>query len=263
MAAEYIEKIRSLADACDGRDTVLYFPDFAAEPAPDSLHQVGGAPIGVGDDWPRSEHVPATAKQSGTTTDDERMEHVFTIDLRGLELPGAPAEARALQLYLTASGYHEAWERGSEHSRVVFLDEAAVARGRASGELPAQTGQVEPRRFSLVRVEVPGAVFSTEPDDETPLGRLRAAIYQAPARLGGEPIWLQGDESESYDDGDEYADDEDTEDAGDDGDGRAALGLQGVPDVFVMQFDEAFANVNLGDCGIMYVYGQDAWFQCH
>ncbi len=47
---------------------------------------------------------------------------------------------------------------------------------------------------------------------------------------GGAPIWLQGDEGGG---------------------------------TFVLQFDESLVPVNLGDAGIMYVFGDDAWWQCH
>jgi hypothetical protein len=32
---------------------------------------------------------------------------------------------------------------------------------------------------------------------------------------------------------------------------------------FYMQFDDGFADVNLGDSGVMYVFGGDAHFQCY
>jgi len=64
-----------------------------------------------------------------------------------------------------------------------------------------------------------------EPDSE-----LNKAIYNAGGRIGGEPMWLQ-----------------DEEHWGD----------------FVMQFDESFIHMNLGDCGIMYVFADTAFWQCH
>ncbi len=53
---------------------------------------------------------------------------------------------------------------------------------------------------------------------------------RANARAGGEPLWLQGEE---------YGGE------------------------FLLQFDEGFANVNLGDCGIMFVFSDEQFWQCH
>ena len=52
-----------------------------------------------------------------------------------------------------------------------------------------------------------------------------------PGRALGFPIWLQGDE----DSGGE----------------------------FLFQFDEALAYTNLGDSGVMYVFDDTAFWQCH
>ena len=41
----------------------------------------------------------------------------------------------------------------------------------------------------------------------------------------------------------------------------APLGLPAFG--FYMQFDDGFADVNLGDSGVMYVFGGDAHFQCY
>ena len=63
-----------------------------------------------------------------------------------------------------------------------------------------------------------------------PRRALRSAIYRASARAGGSPIWLQGDEHEGG---------------------------------FLLQFDKEFASINLGDCGIMYVFTDTQFWQCH
>jgi len=66
---------------------------------------------------------------------------------------------------------------------------------------------------------------------KTKLNELHKKVYGLNARVGGNPQWLQ------YNEGDEFS--------------------------FIMQFDEGFADVNLGDCGLMYVYTDDAFWQCH
>lgn len=281
MPPQYIQEIERLADKFTERNVTLYFPDFDAAPAADSLHQVFGAPVGVAaDNWPVFPKLATLLREmSGDDEDiggDLRMEHVLTLDLRGLTGIPAPAGARAMQLYISNAGYNEAWEPGTSHTRVVFLSEADVAAGPFTGELPTRSQRHGARRFTLVPVTVPGEVFFSRPEDDSPLAALRSAIWKAPARIGGQPIWLQGnpDEDEDYsgdeDDSDEQDDDDDDDsDEQDDDDSakpRAAvkpLGLPATGDGFVMQFDESFADVNLGDSGIMYVTAGDAHFQCY
>jgi hypothetical protein len=131
------------------------------------------------------------------------------------------------------------------------------------------------KRFTLVPIAVPAAVFGKHAEG-TPLAALHNAIWKAPARIGGEPIWLQGDpdeqddfgyEPEDEDEGEGEGEDEDSEDEDSDDEAPshippAPLGLPGFG-WFIMQFDESFADVNLGDCGVMYVTGDDAHFQCY
>lgn len=280
MRADYIQKIEALASKFPTRNVTLYFPDFESPPSADSLNQVFGAPVGVkADNWPTFAGLPALLEQIGEELEDPRdlrMELVCQIDLRGLDALGAPADARVMQLYLSNAGFHEAWAPGTDHARVVFLSNAEVAGGRFKGELPARSQDRDMRRFTLVPVTVPGEVFTVSPEDkDTPLGKLRKAIWAAPGRLGGEPIWLQGDpdEDESYDGGgdDEDYGDEDGDEDDADGDDEPApaaraksapLGMQ-VGGGFYMQFDDGFADVNLGDSGVMYVFGNDAHFQCY
>jgi hypothetical protein len=285
MRADYIQKIEALASKFPNRDVTLYFPDFEAPPSADNLNQVFGAPVGVkADNWPTFAGLPALLEQIGEELEDPRdlrMELVCQIDLRGLDALGAPAEARLMQLYLSNAGFNEAWAPNTDHARVVFLSNDEVAGGRFKGELPARSQDRDVRRFTLVPVTVPGAVFAVAPEDkDTPLGKLNKAIWAAPARLGGEPIWLQGDpdEDESYDaegDDEDAYDDEDGEDDDDNEDNAedekdapapraksAPLGMK-VAGGFYMQFDDGFADVNLGDSGVMYVFGNDAHFQCY
>ncbi len=95
----------------------------------------------------------------------------------------------------------------------------------AAPAAPPDGAKLEPRtRFRVVAVDVDPAVWATESE-------LRDELYRCSARVGGAPLWLQDDEG------------------GDAG--------------FVMQFDEGFCSMNLGDSGIMYVYADDAFWQCH
>ena len=280
MRADYIQKIEALASTFPNRSVTLYFPDFDNEPAADSLNQVFGTPVGVrADNWPTFAGLPALLEQIGEELEDPRdlrMEHICSIDLRGLDKLGAPAGARVMQLYLSNAGFNEAWAPNTAHAQVAFLSDDDVATGTFKGKLPARSQDREPRRFTLVPVAVPGEVFAVTPDEkDTPLGKLRKAIWGAPGRLGGEPIWLQGDPDEDgdYDGGGDDEEDEDgeaDEDGDDEGDEdeaparakAAPLGMA-VFGSFFMQFDEGFADVNLGDSGVMYVFGNDAHFQCY
>ncbi len=276
MTPSYIETIENLASQFPVRAVTLYFPDFDAEPPAGCLNQVFGAPVGVtADNWPTYSGLPELMRQSGTVDfepGDLRMEHICTIDLKQLPTLRPPPGARALQLYMSSAGYNEAWEPGTPHTQVAFLGEDDLAAGPFTGELPQRSRTKEARRFTLVPVAVPSAVFGSS-DREGPLGELRKAIYGAPARFGGEPIWLQGDPDESADyDGGDYEDEdgeeeEDGEGDADEGDAdeqpaTRPLGIRGGGG-FYGQFDEEFVDVNLGDCGIMYVFGDDAHWQCH
>ena len=276
MTADYIRNIETLASQFADRDVTVWFPDFETEPPAGCLNQVYGSPVGVpADRWPKFAGLPALLRQAGGREADEadegdlRMEHLWTIDLRGLSGVGAPRGARVMQLFVSNAHYNEAWTPGNEHTRVVYLGEEDVARGAIAGEPPRRAREREPRRFSLVAVTVPIAVFG-KPGEGSPLAALRDAIWKAPMRLGGDPIWLQGDPDEQDDYSDYGGDDEDGEGGeGEDGEGddeaAAAEEPLGVPPAcgFMLQFDETFVDVNLGDCGVMYVSGNDAHFQCY
>ncbi|MEZ4384039.1 MAG: hypothetical protein R3A79_22085 [Nannocystaceae bacterium] len=85
--------------------------------------------------------------------------------------------------------------------------------------------------LEIERVEVPAKIFAPgKPDDDH--RRLRSLVYTSPGYAGGGPLWLQD-------------------------------GPPGVDPSFRLQFDEALASLNLGDCGVMYVYDDYITWQCH
>lgn len=284
MSNETITRIQSLAASCGVPcDTPIYVPDFDAVPTDDSLNRVAGPPVGVDrQTWPRFAGMRALLEHSSVPEGwdgDARMEHVMTIDLRGLEGVNRPDGACVLMLFVSSTSYNEAWSPGTAHTEVVLLDESAIARGLCRDPLPLRTNETTEKRFVWTRIDVPATVFAAASDDPV-LGELRKAIWSAPARLGGDPIWLQGEEDEDDDWGDDGGGDDedgdgdggDDEDRGDDEDGgdgdTAADEAAPIPGRvggwgFVLQFDDSFADVNLGDCGVMYVMGHDAWFQCY
>jgi hypothetical protein len=158
MVAAYIQNIETLASQFSNRDVVLYFPDFESEPAEDNLNRVFGPPVGIEDEsWPIYRGLDELLETVGEalTGDDIRMEHVFTIDLQGLDAPWAPSGARAMLLFVANVGYNEAWKPDNDQTEVIFLDEATVARGLYQGDLPRNGGQRSEQRFTLVEVRVP------------------------------------------------------------------------------------------------------------
>ena len=89
--------------------------------------------------------------------------------------------------------------------------------------LPAAAIEVE-------AFEVPRAIFGEGCEGE--LLQVRRIVYSSQGYALGEPLWLQGDD-EGFD-----------------------------PD-FLFQFDEGLCHINLGDSGVMYVFGRSIVWQCH
>ncbi len=167
--------------------------------------------------------------------DDEgrAMTHIWTLATADVPaLARAYPGAAAVALYILDPQENEAWEPGNAYTALVTLSAEEVAGPAAEPteeDLSLQDVVAE-------QVEVAGAAFEERSDDDedesddSPRRLLRREIYRAGARAGGGPIWLQSDEHE--------------------GD-------------FLLQFDESFANVNLGDCGVMYIFTDEQFWQCH
>lgn len=193
--------------------------------APAGLSKVGGLPVGVTrKSWP---------KRRGKTP----MTHLWTLDLA--ELPKLRARlgdgsARLLQLFVEDPDDNEAYSPYNEQTRVVLVGEEALEAGEPEGDWVDELEAQEARGVAIHEVEVPSGAFSVGYDDEgdeaVALRDIRSAIYRTSCRALGEPLWLQGEEE---------------------GGG------------FLLQFDEGFADVNLGDCGVMYVFDDTAFWQCH
>lgn len=199
---------------------------------------------------------------------DDRMEHVFTVDLRGARHVDLPKEVAALALFITSRSYNEAWRPDNRYIAVVLLGEQHLALGPYKGKLP---GGVEGagRTFDLVTLNIPSVTF-----DDGHSSELRDVLFNVDAYFGGHPIWIQGAEDEyvdDYDDGD--YDDEDDDDGAPQGPSDAIYTLQqrgqGEPAPapirgsgdFVGQCNERFGDVNLGDSGELYIFGSHAFSQ--
>ena len=258
MAAPYIAEIQRFAGAFrdNERNLPLYFPDFGVPPAADSLNRVFGPPVGLTDtDWPvypeLGELLASANQVDAFDAADLRMEHIFTIDLRDIRLLGAPPRARAMMLFVSNANANRANQNGNVDTAVVFLSEEELARGPYQGPLPQRSRGRASRQFSLVQVDVPGDVFDLHEDEESPIALLHDAIWQAPARIGGCPIWVR-----------EPSDPRDFTPV------RRPRVAPSVPgprgrNSFVMQFEQRFANINLGRQGVMYVSGVGAYYQSY
>lgn len=200
-----IESVKKATTGSKARIHALRPKDEAPEDG--SLNVRYGAPPGVGADrWPMFEEQPMT--------------HLFTIDLQSVGLQGTFG-ARALSVFCFSPDYNEAWQPHTGQTAIVLSNADQLG---ASVTLPDDLEIEDPSTFEVVPIDVPFNVFYERSD-------LHDAVYGLGARVGGEPIWLQDDESPGS--------------------------------RFIMQFDESFIGINLGDCGVMYVFEDTAFWQCH
>lgn len=158
------------------------------------------------------------------------MDHLLTLDLEGMPAlrTGPLADARAVSLFIGDRNVNEAFLPGTEETAIVVLSEADVSRGPST---PLRPAGAPARSLEITAVEVPLEVFRTqmEPDDPE-LAELWGELFNASAYAGGGPIWLQQAEHEGQ---------------------------------FLLQFDESFIDMNLGDAGVMYAFADTAFWQCH
>jgi hypothetical protein len=209
-----------------GRTTLFFLERGDGEPDDEAVSRLGGAPYGIDEDeWPCRD-------EEG----DEPFTHMFTIDMNDVPSMKGPfkEEARAVSLFVQNPNHNEAWSAGNDSTIVQVLTEDEVADGPYEGELPV--GDESPTAIEAREVEVPTAIFDYDPMDyqnslPDQLDEIRGTVYQTSAWGGGSPMWLQAPEY--------------------------AGGL------FLLQFDESFAYMNLGDMGIMYVFTDTAFWQCH
>lgn len=208
------DKIRRATEALGGDTRVTLLQSHDRPPT--GVSRVGGPGVDLGERQPRSDEGHA-------------MTHVWTLATADVPaLAAAYPDAVAVALYMLDPEENEAWEADNGLTALVELSADDL-------EMPpaAPTDQdLTARAVTVEHLEVSSQAFEFDLDDadDAPRRVLRGELYGAPARAGGAPIWLQGDEH-----------------AGE----------------FLLQFDESFANVNLGDCGIMYVFTDTQFWQCH
>ncbi len=123
-----------------------------------------------------------------------------------------------------------------QETKIVFFTEEELKKSKIKGK----------EFFEVITFSVPYIIFGDPEDEyfsadkifkniEEPLKskfkELQNKVYSLGARVYGDPIWLQSND--------------------------------GGPNGFIMQFDEKFIDINLGDSGIMYVYNDYAFWQCY
>ncbi|MCA9611038.1 MAG: hypothetical protein KC619_35835 [Myxococcales bacterium] len=149
------------------------------------------------------------------------MAHVFTLALA--DLPALqPRFEGAVAFALYVS------EPTGNEAHEPYTDETAVLALSAAdverGEAAASPRDLPLRSVRVTAVQVPGRTF----EHPTPHAKLREAIAALPARAGGAPRWLQTEQE---------------------------------CDGFLLQLDDRFAPLNLGDAGVMYVFSDTAFWQ--
>jgi antitoxin component YwqK of YwqJK toxin-antitoxin module len=228
------DRLRVCAEGIGGRQRIYVLRNNV--PDSGTYNVIGGAAPGVdASRWPLGEG-------------GEPMTHLFTLDTGTMpELTlEMGADARTVSVFCLSPDDNDAFYPGNDCTAVVCSTEEQLA---SAGDPPAEVEQIDRDYFEAVAVDVDPAVWESDEGDEdededddeddennveagsdAALRGLRSMIYQASARVLGPEIWLQEGEGE---------------------------------DGFLMQFDESFCPMNLGDAGIMYVYRDTAFWQCH
>ncbi len=113
---------------------------------------------------------------------------------------------------------------GEHHGSGRLLWRSEAALADAPGSVAgAQAIEIE-------AFDVPAAIFGGGCEGD--LKRVRGMVYTSKGYALGGPIWLQD-------------------------------GYKGLDPNFLFQFDEGLCSINLGDCGVMYVFGNHITWQCH
>ena len=163
---------------------------------------------------------------TGWRSDDAATLARIALEVKDTALRKWPTVATAIKKYI-AEG--KAPPQGLNEAYEAGTDRTAVvltteAQLQEAAAPPAAAVLDEESRFEAVAAEVSPALWSGKSE-------LQTEIYRCAGRVLGKPIWLQSEED--------------------------AAGP------FLMQFDEDFCPINLGDCGMMYVFGETAFRQCH
>ncbi len=214
--AEALDEIGRLVHMAEaegpGDHTIYVLRTHYAKPEQAGLNQIGGMPPGIGvERWP--------------AFDDQPMVHLFTLDVDTMPAMRSALgdDVRTVSVFCHEPEANEATSPGNAWTAVITSTDEEIRRQPIARPKGVATGR--PRYFEPVAVEVSPRVWQDDPED-----RLRNAIFQAHARVLGEPIAIQED----------------------------------IPmDNLLVQFDARFVDINLGDSGVMYVFEDTAFWQCY
>lgn len=174
--------------------------------------------------------APGVDRSRWPMVSGEPMTHLFTLDTTTMpELTRGIGDIRAVSVFCLHPEDNEAYSPGNTDTALVLSTDTQLA---AAGDPPA-TPELGRAYFEPVAVDVDPGVWRDDENDPAPsteITELRDLIFGAHARVLGKPIWLQFDE-----------------DSG----------------TFLMQFDDNFCPMNLGDSGVMYVFRSTAFWQCY
>ncbi len=161
-----------------------------------------------------------------------RMEHILTLDVERLPLLAAKLSegTKAVSLFVSNPQENEAYEPESGYSALRFLTGADLAAAPAA--CADYTPYTPAKSVGIAELDFPLDCFDPElASESSDLSDLLHLLMNVPCYLLGAPIWIQGEE------GDE--------------------------ELFLGQFDDKFADINLGDSGIMYLFSNAAFWQCY
>lgn len=154
----------------------------------------------------------------------EPLTHLFTLDLNEIpELQEKYSGARGLAVFCPEPN---SGDRSDELELVPVTGDAIALVPNNGGDDDDEEG----RPIAIVPLDVPLAVFERSKEDGV-AKEIRKIIFNAAGHVLGEPFWIQDDE--------------------------------GGADDFIMQINEGLCDVNLGDCGSLYVFDGGTVFQCY
>lgn len=157
------------------------------------------------------------------TRDNEPMAHLFTLDLN--TMPELRGEVgQAVRAISVFCASPDNNEAFEPGNDYTAIVTTTEAQLREQATPPEGAALRDEHRFEAVGIDVSPSVWSDESE-------LHGELYKCSGRVLGSPIWLQAEE--------------------------------GAGGAFLMQFDESFCSMNLGDCGVMYVFSGTAFWQCH
>lgn len=220
---EIIKKAEQLCRQYEDKVTVYLIEKSHNKPLNTDINRIGGSPIGISDDsWPHFEGKP--------------MVHLITIDLTSVPVlkKKFADHVRAITLFVSDLVENEAYYPENDETKVIHLKEADIKK------VPHRVSVNDPKNvmpaftFQCHEIEVPKIIFTEDiysildEDESNPICELYNVLFGS-AIVGGEALWLQEPEYNGE---------------------------------FVLQFDESFINMNLGDAGSMYVFKDVAFWQC-